>query len=346
MTHRAQRRPLQVGSHRSRGRAVRFVFLALVLGIVAPVPGLPGRVPLAPSWELSAQLPTPTVAPATPTTVGVGLAELEARYLGARESYAEVWARYERTYSLSEQALEGVEFARRAGDSQRLERALAEFQVSSAVVMEAQEAVQRAAEAVRVAGQALLSGLASREAELLDRLEVGVEPAEYQALTRELLEVRWRTIAVDAEGTGLEEEFALRPVRELTVNPRDGPQELQAKAGFMEEEAARYDGIIADLDRRIEETDRRVQQLRAREDQIADLQRFDSDFIPGGRLGPRNVPTQPREDAAAGELPLEQLSLPEQLALYRAVREYSLQQRDLALTQAELFRDTAMERGP
>jgi hypothetical protein len=332
------RRP---GSGSARSRGVALLRILLLVGAVLATP--PSERPL------SAQLPTAQNTPTQGTGPQSDLAALEDRYRHAREEYDEVWARYERTYSLSEQALEAVEFARRAGDSQQLERALANFQVSSAVVMEAQDAVQRAAETLRVAGQALLTGLAAREAELLDRLEVGVAQGEYQALTRELLEVRWRTIAVDAEGTGLEEEFALRPVRELTVNPRDGPQELQAKAGFMDEEAARYDEIIADLDRRIEETDRRVQQLRTREDQIADLQRFDSDFIPGGRLGPRNAPSQPREDSGpgdSGELPMAQLSLSEQLALYRAVRDYSLQQRDLALAQAELFRDTALERVP
>ncbi len=271
-----------------------------------------------------------------------GLPQTEADYEAVLEEYSAAATELQRTFSLHEQALDGVELARRSGDEGRQERALATFRSRAISLMELERAVEELASRLREARRDLLFALDEREAELLERLDETRSASERERLEREWERIRRRALQVEAE-VELEEEIALRPVPELTIDPRDGPAELREKAGFLEERAAAYDSVVAGLTQEIGERERQIQRLRGREDLLADLARFDTDLSPGGRLGPRTLTTADWEDAGGegADVALSRLPLPDQVEILRGVREQAIQYRDRALAQSEVFRERA-----
>ncbi len=274
------------------------------------------------------------------------LPESETTYEAILAEYTALAADLQRIFSLHEQALDAVDMARRSGDEGRQERALATFRSRAIELMELERSVEQAAGRLREARRELLYALDEREAQLLEEIEETEESVGRVRLEQEWERIRRRALQVEAE-VELEEEIALQPVPELTVDPRDGPAELREKAGFLEERAAAYDSVVADLTTEIADRERQIQRLRGREDLLADLARFDTDLSPGGRLGPRSPTAAEWEDGGGegSDVALTRLPLPEQVEILRGVREQALQYRDRALAQSEVFRERA-ERFP
>ncbi len=276
------------------------------------------------------------------------LANLEAEYAAALAEYDVMLGEREATFSLYEQALDRVDAARRSGDEDARARAHASFQVVAFDLMDLEVAVEQARDRLNGAREALLGALEAREEVLL--VDIGAqapgEPRE-AVLLEEWRQIRSRMLQVQSEVLP-EAAVDLRPVPELTVDPRDGPVESLEKARFMEEQALSYDSLIVDLDAQVRVLERQVQQRQSVQDLLRDVSRFGSDFVqgpPGLGARPDAVPDvgTPASDGGAGGPgeALAQLPLEEQIALLRGARDLAVQYRDQALAMARVFRDRA-----
>jgi hypothetical protein len=270
------------------------------------------------------------------------LSEAEERFEEARAEYDRRLSLYQQSFFQSERALEGVRRALELRDGSQEEQARAAFHARAVEQMDAEADVRRAAERLRVASRDLIVALEAREAEILDELSPAIlAPATTAALEAEWIRVRQRTLEVDRIGGGIEEDLDLRPVLQLSADPRDTPADLRGKAGVLEDQAETYDEIVRRVDELILELERRVQQDRARQDALDGIQRFDPDLIPGGRLG--RVPPGTRDDGLPAGLEggLALLPLTEQVELFRGIRMQAMEYRDLAIEQARVFRELA-----
>ena len=272
----------------------------------------------------------------------------ERAYLTARSDYSVLLEDRDATFSRYEQALDRVGDARNAGDPARRDAAYAAFQVVAFELMELEVAVEQAGARVALRRAEYLGALEAREAELLGQLEDGLPAggASEAALLEEWRAVRTRQLEIQAEALPAE-AAVLRPVPELTVDPRDGPVESLEKARFMEEQVGSYDSLIVDLERQVSELERQLQQRQSVEDLLRDVGRFGTDFIPGGPPdlavpdgggGPEIPGATALQDP---EVALTQLPVAEQIEFLRGARDLAIQYRDQALRTAELFRERA-----
>ena len=274
--------------------------------------------------------------------------EPERTYVTALSDYHVFLEDRDETFTRYEQALDRVDAARSSGDGARRDASHAAFQVVAFELMELELAVEQARARVAARRVAYLSALEDQEAELLRQLEAGLpagSPAEV-ALLEEWRAIRTRQLDVQAEALP-EEATLLRPVPELTVDPRDGPVESLEKARFMEEQVLTYDSLIVDLDRQVSELERQLQQRQSVQDLLRDVGRFGTDFIPGG------PPDLAVPDGAAGAEPsggdaprgpvaaLTQLPVAEQIEFLRGARNLAIQYRDQALAAARVFHNRA-----
>jgi len=284
----------------------------------------------------------PVVAQVVPPTSPPALVEIEARFEAVRAEYDRDLSLFQQAFFRSERALEEVRAAIQARDSGREDQARASYHARAVEAMDAEAVVRRSASRLAQASRELIAALEAREFEILEALGSGIlSPALRASLDAEWRTVRQRTLEVDRISGGIEEDVDLRPVLQLTADPRDTPADLRGKAGVLEDQADAYEAIIARLDELIGALERRIQQEQAFQDQVTDLQRFDPDvLIPGGRLG--RLPAGLREDAPAGfEGGLAQLPPVEQVELFRGVRAQAIEYRNLALDQARVFRNLA-----
>ena len=272
----------------------------------------------------------------------------ERAYVAARSDYGVLLEDRDATFNRYEQALDRVDAARNAGDPAGRDAAHAAFQVVAFELMELEVAVQQAGARVALRRAEYLASLEAREAELLGQLEAGLPagaPSD-TALLEEWSAVRTRQLEIQAEALPAE-AAVLRPVPELTVDPRDGPVESLEKARFMEEQVGSYDSLIVDLERQVSELERQRQQRQSVEDLLRDVGRFGTDFIPGGPpdLGVPDGGGGPEIPGGTAlqdpEAALTQLPVAEQIEFLRAARDLAIQYRDQALRTAELFRERA-----
>ena len=274
--------------------------------------------------------------------------EAERTYATALSDYQILLDDRDETFTLYEQALDRVDAARSAGDETRRDASHAAFQVVALELMELELAVEQAGTRVAAGRAAYVSALEDREAELLRQLEEELpagSPFEV-ALLEEWRAVRMRQLEVQAEALP-EEATLLRPVPELTVDPRDGPAESLEKARFMEEQVLSYDSLIVDLDRQVSELERQLQQRQSVQDLLRDVGRFGTDFIPGGPPDLAVVGGVPGADPATGDAlqdpaaALTQLPVAEQIEFLRGARNLAIQYRDQALAAARVFHNRA-----
>ena len=287
---------------------------------------------------------------AAPAMAQLSLEGAEASYLAALADYDVLLEERELTFSRYEQALDRVDGARVTGDEASRAAAHADFQVVAFDLMDLELSAEQAGARVAVARASYLAVLEAREEVLLSQLDIDQppDPEREAALLEQWRQVRTRTLEVQADVLP-EEATQLRPVPELTVDPRDGPVESLEKARFMEEQALSYDSLIVDLGTQIEELERQVQQRQSVQDLLRDVGRFGADFLPAPPPGLASAPdgrvdgdvldptgTPPDPDAALAQLPLN-----EQVALLRGARDLAVQYRDQALAMARVFRDRA-----
>ena len=218
------------------------------------------------------------------------------------------------------QALDEVRAARRSGDNARLERAYALAQDRS-VPHRAQEArLTEAAAALVRARLALIDALAGRMEELVRNMDA-VGSGEQRARLNVLFMDHQRELQ------GLESEaadtFRIDPVvlPEIAFDPRDGPDELSAKAELLERRAADADSVIVDTDRRIQDLNRRVRIERQGRDFLAGAERFDDTRVPVVAARPTPGQRPASDSTVAGARPQTLEERIEALTQYRVQME-------------------------
>ena len=311
----------------ARGRRTREAFRALAVGAfaVAAVAGARG--------EARAQVP------------GDGLVESELEYRSARsdvQAARDARTVVERRFS---EALDEVGRARRSGDGDRLEAALARAQSLSLELSRADERVRVEEGELVEARVSLLEGLDARRRRLEARLaDAGArERADLDALIRDLAR-QYRQVE-DDDADVLQTELVYFP--SITFDPRDGPVELSAKADLLERKAEALDTTLAAVDREIERLEGLLRLQRSRQSFQGNLERFGDTQVPVGpptRRGSR--------DAEAGRAPADSTGVPapaepldqriRSLRLFRVQVEAA---RDQFLSRARVFRQLLVRSG-
>jgi hypothetical protein len=232
-------------------------------------------------------------------------------------------------------ALEQVRRARRQGDDTALEQAYALAQDRSFPYSAQEERIDEARATLDSARTALIEIITVRLEEL-----VGEMDAAASAQQRNALNAVWTDL--DNELKNLEAEagegFRIDPVvmPEIVFDPRDGPEELQAKAEILERRAAVADTLIQNTDETIDQLTARLRVERQRRDFLANADRFGDTQVPvvtGQPAGERSG--APADSTSAGSGPL---TLEERIGREQAYREDLVQYRDQLLIRARQFR--------
>jgi hypothetical protein len=300
------------------------------------------RAPLG-RWLLAVAAAGTLLAPATlpaQETEEV-LTQRRLEYRAARDAYEAARSAFsvvERQFSA---ALERVGRARRAGDEDALEQAFAVAQERSGPLRAQETRVEEARERLAEARRALIDVITVRLGELLammDQASSAAERAELDALWRDLANEQDQLEA--AEGNAL----SLRPVvlPEITFDPRDGPDELEAKAQILDRLAAVADTVIEELDGEIQALEDRLRIERQRRDFLAGTDRFDDTRMPVVSTGGAPPEPAPAVDSAAVRRPL---TLDERLEALRSYREQLVAYRTQLQVRARQFRERVRRMG-
>lgn len=274
-------------------------------------------------------------APASAQTTEALLVQRRLEYRNARNQWESARSAAAVLEAEFASALEAAERARRAGDEEARERALANVQARSGPVASQSQRVEEALGRLNAARDALIRVITVRMEQLVTAMN---SASSVQARSR--LDVLFRDL--DNELQGLEDEagdeMRFRPVvmPEVTFDPRDGPEDLRAKAELLERRAAQADSSIVDVDADIDDLTDRLRNERRRADFMAGTDRFDDTRLPVvGGSRPGDAPAAPRDSTATGRRPA---SLEDRIADLRRVREQLESYRDQLLVQARLFR--------
>ena len=262
------------------------------------------------------------------------LTQRRLEYRAARDAYEAARSAFsvvEREFSA---ALEQVGRARRAGDEDALEDAFSLAQDRSGPLRAQETRVEEARERLSATRQALIDVITVRLGELLARMDEAPSSAR-----RAELDALWRDLANEQDQ--LEREagggMALSPVvlPEITFDPRDGPEELEAKAQILDRLAAVADTVIDSLDRDVDALTDRLRIERQRQDFLAGTDRFDDTQVPvvtGGGSG--ELPAAADSTAASRPETLE-----DRLAALRSYREQLVSYRTQLEIRARQFRE-------
>lgn len=248
-------------------------------------------------------------------------------YEAARSAFGVV----ERQFSA---ALSEVSAARRSGDNPRLERAYAQAQDRSVPYRDQERRLEDTRESLNLARQRLIDALSVRLEQLVGQMDASPSAQQraqldalFQDLSRELQ-------SLEAEDGGA---FRIDPVvlPEITFDPRDGPDELSAKAELLERQAAVADSAIVNAERQIANLNGRLRAQRQVRDMVASIDRFDDTRVPVVTGSAGGDPTSATDSTVVGSRPL---SLEERIELLRQYVVQLQSYRDQLLVRARQFR--------
>lgn len=262
------------------------------------------------------------------------LGERRLEYQAARAAYEAARRALSVVESQFSAALDEVGRARRAGDEGALEDAFALARDRSLPYGQQQTRVNEVRDSLDSARRALIDVLTVRLQELIAQIDVAASAAQRAELNVLLTDL-------DNELTTLESEegdtFQLEPVVSpaITFDPRDGPDDLRAKAELLERQAAVTDTVIADTERQIETLNGRLRTERQLRDFMAGADRFDDTRVPVV-AGPPTEGRVPAADSTRGGAPA--LTLDERIEMLREYRDELQAYRDQLLIRADQFR--------
>ncbi len=280
-----------------------------------------------------------TLTLAVPATAQVTLAEAEEAYTAQLAWYQEVLRQRAAVLETHERLVEQLEAALRERDQEVASNLQGRVHDQGLQLLRWETVAERESELLRNAAQNLLGALSRRQDELSEQIERSILPITTARLRAELQAVDQRYGQVSRE-SGAQLVPQLIPVPEIRIDLRDSPADMRDKADFMESRAVLYDTIVVSIEREIASRERRLRATRGADGLLSDLSRFDDDLLTGGGL--------PRLGAGAGgraetetPLVLADLTLPEQIAALRLLREQAEEFRNLARERAEAFRTRA-----
>lgn len=203
--------------------------------------------------------------------------ELEGLYRSALAGYEEAFEVLEVLTSQSDRAYQEFTAAQAAGDEQAINRAYERTLVLGPELRLAEERVEEKAQELRDARDRLLGGHAAHLEELLAEETAATNPDSIRELgvfirdtSRRMQELR------DLE----DPPVTLPPLAPIDAEPRDGPEQLRAKAGLLERTATQYESMFAYNQERLVAYRRDEALLRRAEDALADNTRFGDQVLP------------------------------------------------------------------
>jgi hypothetical protein len=234
---------------------------------------------------------------------------------------------------------EEADAARRAGDSDRLEAALAQAQAQSVELRRLDRRVTQAQEVVSEARQTYLGLLDSRLDAILE--EARTASAEDRVGLMVLVEdLNNRVEEVEAEA-GADDLFGPPVMPEVVFDPRDGPVELRVKADLLERRAQAYDSLLVQVEDRIDTLERRVQRDQSLRQFLEGIDRFGETQLPVRAPDARD-PVQTEGQAPSDSISAtRQLTPAEEIDQLRFLLDELTTTRDQLRIRARLFRDRA-----
>ncbi len=194
----------------------------------------------------------------------------------------------------------------------------------------------------------LLRILRISEESYLDELERGPPAARLATINERVVAIRLEVNELEREREPLA-EVGFRPVPRLSAAPTDGPQELRAKAGFLERTAETFGSQVDFLDEEIRVRENRLRLERGFSDARDAIGRFDGERPvgtgPPGRAGVGQAADDRAGDAGGPLVVFSELPLPEQIERLRSVRSQAVEARDESLYRAAELRRLAIVRG-
>lgn len=248
-------------------------------------------------------------------------------YEAARSAFGVV----ERQFSA---ALTEVLLARQSGDDDRLERAYAQAQDRSVPYRSQEQRLEEAGQALATARRGLVEALTARLEELVGAMDVA--PSAQQ---RAQLDTLFRDLSAELQALEAEEgeTFRIDPVvlPEITFDPRDGPDELLAKAEVLERQAAVADTTIQNAERQVQGLSDRLRIQRQRRDFLAAADRFDDTRVPVVTGTPTGERPSATDSTVAGA---RTLTLEERIQILRDYVQQLQSYRDQLIIRARQFR--------
>ncbi len=287
-------------------------------------------------------LVTALAVTARPGSAQITVAQAEEQRQNAQAVLDQRLGEYRSAFEAYEISLDQVEASR---GTPAYEGALARFTTLAVQAMDAQTQADAAAVGLEAARRTLLAVLDARDVEILAVLELETNPERRAQLLSEWDQNGERADQLEAAGSQIEEQIALRPAPELTVTPRDTPSDLSFKAAFMEERASQYDVVITWIEGEIALVEARILQMQNAAGLLQGLRRYDSDISPGGQLGTDARPPSTEPNGSAPSI-LAGRSLPDQLDIFQDLFVQTILYRDRARTQAQVFRELATVGSP
>jgi len=277
-------------------------------------------------------LGAPAGMAAQPSEQAVAQRRLELR--AARSAYDAALGAFNVVDRQFSAALEEVNAARRSGDTGRLERAYALAQDRSVPHRDQESRLKDAATAVVVSRRALIDVLAARLEELVREMDTAPGPQQRAQLDALFADHQSELQALEAEE---QETFRLEPVvlPEITFDPRDGRDELLAKAELLERRAVVADTLIRYTEQQIRSLDQRLRTERQRRDFLAGAERFDDTRVPVVTGTPTPDRAAARDSTVTGARPM---TLEERIQLHRDYLGQLQGYRDQLLIRAQQFR--------
>jgi hypothetical protein len=215
------------------------------------------------------------------------LPELEGLYRGALAEYEGAFQVLEVLSSQSDRASLDFSAALAAGDEGAANRAYAETLRIAGLRRQAQRRVEEKVEELRVARERLLDATARSLEAFLAHADTASDPENQRVLTTFVTDTRNRL----SELRALEDPpVTLEPLPNINAEPRDGPQDLRAKATILEVTARQYEDQRTYYQRQLQGLRRDQNLLRRTDDFLADFNRFDDPTVPVAPPGARTVP--------------------------------------------------------
>lgn len=204
----------------------------------------------------------------------------EAAYVEAKLKYEVASREATRLRNEWNRLLAAHAAASRAGDQDRVNELLAEFETRSGPKNRAENAWRTQQEAWIAAGKAVISAIDGYLDILWDSMErsVGATDDEFLYTDFEVWEQRLQVVEAELP----EEPLELEPMPEVRIRQEDSPREIEFKARLIENRVAFYENLLEELDRDIASLTKRQRREQSRRDSRRARDRFGDGTAPIG----------------------------------------------------------------
>ncbi len=254
------------------------------------------------------------------------LSDAELEYNAARAEWESALNAFRAAEARWQRALDDVNAAEEAGDEEALSAAYARFRTQALEFQTQESRQEETARALSEARVSLMAVLAeSRDALYEDALDDETPPEQRRELAALIQDRSNRFRSLEQEGAP-PTEITLVTSSEITIDRRDGPDELNAKIRFMELRIRQAQDNIESVSDRISTLEKEQRQQRDLQNLMAGVERFDDTFVPVTTSDPVSA-TADRE--GEGRAPadgsdvetLDDLSIDQQIEALRLLQE-------------------------